>query len=92
MSKQDIIAQATQLLDQLPEDKAAEVLALLTRVIQEAAADADLQAHYAVIDHENQEKSLSRDLTWLAANGGAFDWLHDEPDLYTDDDLIERYK
>ena len=68
------------------------MLALLTRVIQEAAADADLQAHFATIDHENQEKELSRDLTWLAANGGAFDWLHDEPDLYTDDDLIERYK
>ncbi len=92
MSKQDIIAQATHLLDQLPEDKAAEVLALLARAVKEAVEDIDLQQYYLTLAHQQQEESLSRDLTWLAANGGAFDWLHDEPDLYTDEDMIERYK
>lgn len=92
MNKQDIIAQATQLLEQLPDDKAAEVLALLAQAVREAGEDLDLQQHYLALVHKQQEEELSRDLTWLAANGGAFDWLHDEPDLYTDDDLIERYK
>lgn len=28
----------------------------------------------------------------LNAAGGAFDWLAHEPDLYSDDDLIDRYR
>jgi hypothetical protein len=31
-------------------------------------------------------------LTAMNAMGGAFDWLADEPDLYSDDDLIERFR
>ena len=27
-----------------------------------------------------------QDLTAVAQHGGAFDWLHNEPDLYTEDD------
>jgi hypothetical protein len=30
--------------------------------------------------------------TALNAAGGAFDWLADEPDLYSDADLVERYR
>lgn len=30
-------------------------------------------------------------LTAINAAGGAFDWLADEPDLYSDADLIERF-
>jgi hypothetical protein len=30
-------------------------------------------------------------VTAINAAGGAFDWLADEPDLYSDSDLIERY-
>jgi hypothetical protein len=29
-------------------------------------------------------------LAAIAQAGGAFDWLADEPDLYTDADLVER--
>jgi hypothetical protein len=32
------------------------------------------------------------ELTFLAMQGGAFDWLADEPDLYSDDDLQERFE
>jgi hypothetical protein len=28
----------------------------------------------------------------INAAGGAFDWLADEPDLYSDSDLVERYR
>lgn len=31
-------------------------------------------------------------LTVINAAGGAFDWLADEPDLYSDADLIERFR
>ena len=31
-------------------------------------------------------------ITALNAAGGAFEWLADEPDLYSDDDLVERYR
>jgi len=31
-------------------------------------------------------------ITAINAASGGFDWLADEPDLYTDADLIERYQ
>jgi hypothetical protein len=31
-------------------------------------------------------------ITAINAAGGAFDWLADEPELYGDADLIERYR
>lgn len=31
-------------------------------------------------------------ITAINASGKAFDWLAEEPDLYGDDDLVERYR
>lgn len=31
-------------------------------------------------------------ITAMNAAGGGFDWLADEPDLYTDADLVERFR
>jgi hypothetical protein len=31
-------------------------------------------------------------VTAMNAMGGAFDWLADEPDLYSDADLVERFR
>jgi hypothetical protein len=31
-------------------------------------------------------------ITEINAGGGAFDWLADEPDLYSDADLVERFR
>ena len=31
-------------------------------------------------------------LTAMNATGGAFDWLAEEPDLYSDADLVERFR
>lgn len=31
-------------------------------------------------------------MTAINASGGAFDWLAGEPDLYSDADLVERYR
>jgi hypothetical protein len=32
------------------------------------------------------------ELAYLAMQGGGFDWLADEPDLYSDNDLKERFE
>lgn len=32
------------------------------------------------------------EIAYLAMQGWAFDWLADEPDLYSDEDLSERYE
>lgn len=34
----------------------------------------------------------SAELNYLAIHGGGFDWLADEPDLYTDADLRDRFE
>jgi hypothetical protein len=31
-------------------------------------------------------------MTTINAAGGAFDWLAEEPDLYSDADLVERFR
>ena len=31
-------------------------------------------------------------VTAMTAAGGAFDWLAEEPDLYSDADLVERFR
>jgi hypothetical protein len=37
-------------------------------------------------------KQKSRVLREMNAAGGASDWLAQEPDLYSDDDLIEHFR
>lgn len=31
-------------------------------------------------------------ITAMNATGGAFDWLDEEPELYSDDDLVDHFK
>lgn len=38
------------------------------------------------------EEILNKDITMLNAHGGAFDFLNNEEELYTDDGLIVKYK
>ncbi len=40
-------------------------------------------------EHDETEELC---LTAINAAGGAFDWLADEPDLYSDADLVERFR
>lgn len=56
--------------------------------------DAALHLTMAVADSVELDLSEPDDaeLARLAMEGGAFDWLADEPDLYTDDDLQERFE
>lgn len=88
MSKQEIIRRTVGVLESLPEDKAQELLNyanyLLVSSMQPAAET--LNGTFA------QDEELRADLAAVIANSKAYDFLNDEPDLYTDDDLIERYK
>ena len=48
------------------------------------AADARVHVLVEVMDGEADALSMAA----IAQAGGAFDWLADEPDLYTDADLV----
>jgi hypothetical protein len=47
---------------------------------------ADARVHVMVEVRDAEEPSLAA----IAQAGGAFDWLADEPELYSDADLVER--
>jgi hypothetical protein len=61
--------------------KAGEVSAELVR--RGIAADARVHALVEVVEEDADLPSMAA----VAEAGGAFDWLADEPDLYTDADL-----
>ena len=49
------------------------------------AADARVHVLVEVMDSEGDALPMAA----IAQAGGAFDWLADEPDLYTDADLVQ---
>lgn len=60
----------------------------------DSSASSEKQSHL-----RHKQKALEVDpgeptdeeLAHLAMTSGAFDWLKDEPELYTDADLVERF-
>jgi len=64
--------------------EAGEVSAELAR----RGIAAHARVHVLVEVQDETEQSVA--VAALAQEGGAFDWLADEPDLYTDIDLVER--
>ena len=64
--------------------KASEVSAELAR--RGIAADAHV---HVLVEFEDGEAELPP-MAAVAQAGGAFDWLADEPDLYTDADPVPR--
>lgn len=70
---------------------APEESAILADVLE-----ASLRMMAAVTGELELELDLSEpnadELALLAMRGGSFDWLADEPDLYTDADLKERFE
>jgi hypothetical protein len=41
--------------------------------------------------YKNHEESITDHLIKLQAKSGSFDFLNDEPELYSDKNLIEKY-
>ncbi len=75
MSRRQLVEQALQTINQLPEEKISEVVDF---------------AAYILKKHE--ETVLQRGIERLVETSNAFAFLHEEEDLYTLDDLKERYK
>ena len=48
------------------------------------------EQHVRVVVESLEENSLP--ITSINAAGGAFDWLNDEPDIYSDADLVEPFR
>ena len=86
MSKQEIIEQTVQVLEQLPEEKAAEILDfaafLLHREEPAAASGANLA----------EDAATARHMAAYIESSPVFAFLHDPAEeIYTLDDLKVRY-
>ena len=75
--------------ERLAFDLSPEESAVLAEVLE--AALHITTAVTSMVDLDLTEPS-DEELAVLAMQGGAFDWLASEPDLYSDDDLQERFE
>ena len=88
MSKQEIIRQAVGVLESLPEAKAQELLNYANYLLVTSARPDNGEVGADALE----EAEFRADLAAVVAHSKAYGFLADEPDLYSDDDLIERYK
>ena len=63
-------------------------LGKLTEELRKRGISPDQRLRVVVESIEKNDLSI----TAINAAGGAFDWLAGEPDLYSDADLIERFR
>ncbi len=75
MSRQQLVEQALQTINQLPEDKISEVVDFASYILK-----------------KYEETIMQKGIERLVETSESFAFLHDEEDLYTLDDLKERYK
>ena len=90
MRNETLIAETGQLLAALPEDKARTVRDFAAFLAQQIWADLPLVEDPSA--ETETEEEFRADIAAIVRHSSSFDWLHDEPDLYTDEDLIKRYK
>jgi hypothetical protein len=88
-----------KLVQQARQAGAAQRLLEVELSPDESAALADvleaaLRMTTAVVNRPELEQGEPSDseLAYLAMQGGAFDWLAEEPELYSDEDLQERFE
>ncbi len=89
MSKQEIIDQTVQLLEQLPEEKATEIRDFAAFLLARKELMSILTQNLPTTE---PAEALHSDVQAAVSHSKAYDFLHDEPDLYSDNDLLERYK
>lgn len=90
MHNEALIAETGRLLAALPEDKARAVRDFAAFLAQQLWAA--LPTVEDPLPASETEEEFRANVSAAVRHSSSFDWLHDEPDLYTDDDLIERYK
>lgn len=74
MTRQAIIERTLKAINQLPEEKAAEILDF---------------AEFMMKQYEEQQ--ITTGVQRLTMNSQAFDFLNNEEDLYSENDLKEKY-
>lgn len=90
MQNEALIAETGRLLAALPEDKARTVRDFAAFLAQQLWASLPLVDDNLSVNETEEE--FRADMAAVVRHSVSFEWLHDEPDIYTDDDLIERYK
>ena len=75
MSRHQLVEQALQAINQLPEEKISEVVDFASFILK-----------------KHEETILQKGVERLVETSDTFAFLHDEEELYTLDDLKERYK
>lgn len=75
MSRHQLVEQALQTINQLPEEKISEVVDFASFVLK-----------------RHEETQLQKSIERLVEMSGTFAFLRDEEDLYTLNDLKERYQ
>lgn len=75
MSRRQLVEQALQTIDQLPEEKISEVVDFALFILK-----------------QHEETILQKGIERLVETSDTFAFLHEEKDLYTLDDLKERYQ
>ena len=75
MSRHQLVEQALQTINQLPEEKISEVVDFASFVLK-----------------RYEETQLHKGIEQLVETSETFAFLRDEEDLYTLDDLKERYQ
>lgn len=74
MTRQAIIERTLKAINQLPEEKAEEILDF---------------AEFMMKQYEEQQ--LTKGIQKMTSSSQTFDFLKDEEDLYTENDLKEKY-
>ncbi|GAA4469141.1 hypothetical protein GCM10023189_55640 [Nibrella saemangeumensis] len=64
-------------------------LKAINQLPEEKAEEISDFAEFMMRQYEEQQ--ISKGIQWLTANSQAFDFLNDEEDLYTEEDLKEKY-
>ena len=90
MRNETLIAETGRLLAALPEAQAQSVRDFAAFLAQQTWANLPLVAD--PLPATETEAEFRADVAAIVGHSSSFDFLYDEPDLYTDDDLIERYK
>jgi hypothetical protein len=83
LSAQYLIAETDRLLATMPEEKLRSVYDFVTFLCKRTNEELPIT---------ESEDEVRTDIAALMQCNPAFDFLHDEPDLYTEADLVEKYK
>ncbi len=89
MHNEALIVETGRLLAALPEDKARAVRDFAAFLAQQLWAELPMVED--PLPATETEEEFRADVAAAVRHSGSFGWLHDEPDLHTDNDLTERY-